>query len=95
MEILFIVTHANSGAMLKGLTSACRRQGVVYAIFFTGQGIRVLEQTDEDFSVGAEEALACEHSWHSNFGDLPCPLETGSQTANSRLLGSANKVVSL
>ena len=95
MDILFIVTQAGSGAILKGLTAACRRQNVTYAIFFTGKGIQALAQNEDDFSVGAEEALACEHTWQSNFGDQPCPLETGSQTANSRLLGNANKVVSL
>ena len=40
-------------------------------------------------------AVVCEESWHRFCGDAACPVELGSQTVNSALMGEAKKVVSL
>ena len=40
-------------------------------------------------------AVACEDSWHRFCAGAACPVELGSQTTNSALMGEAKKVVSL
>jgi hypothetical protein len=39
--------------------------------------------------------VVCEESWHRFCPQLACPVEAGSQTTNSALMGEARKVVSL
>jgi hypothetical protein len=39
--------------------------------------------------------VVCEESWHRFLPGLACPVEAGSQTSNSALMGEARKVVSL
>ena len=47
------------------------------------------------FVGGAARAVVCEESWHRFCPDSPCPVELGSQTVNSALMGEAQRVVSL
>ena len=44
---------------------------------------------------GARRLVVCEESWHRFCVDTACPVEFGSQTANSALIGDAARVVSL
>ena len=46
-------------------------------------------------SRGAAKAAACEVSWERYMGDQSCPVEIGSQTNNSAMVGDADKIVSL
>ena len=96
MNVLFIVAHGASGAYLRGLSGACRRKDVEFSIFFTGDGVRALSDAAVvDCAGHAAEAVVCDHSWGLAMQGAPCPLTPGSQTDHSRMLGSADRVVSL
>ena len=96
MNLLFVVAHGESGACLRGLADACRRNAVPYFVFFTGDGVRALSAPDTvERARRASEAVVCEHSWSQVMQDRSCPLELGSQTDHSRMLGCADRVVSL
>ena len=96
MNLLFVVAHGDAGAYLRGLSDACRRRGVKYSVFFTGDGVRALSGPETAASAGgAAESVVCEHSWSREMKDRACPLALGSQTDHSRLLGEADRVVSL
>ena len=96
MKVLFVVAHGESGACLRGLSDACRRNGVEFSVFFTGDGVRNLSVAATVEGVGhACEAVVCEHSWSQVTNGRACPLVLGSQTDHSRMLGSADRVVSL
>jgi hypothetical protein len=43
----------------------------------------------------AGRAVACEKSWEEYMGGAACPVELGSQTVNSALMGEAEKVISI
>ena len=96
MNLLFVVAHGASGACLRGLSAACRRNGVAFSVFFTGDGVRTLSAPDTvDHARHASEAVVCEHSWSQLMKGGACPLALGSQTDHSRMLGYADRVVSL
>ena len=96
MKTLFIVAHEDSGGYLCGLSGACRRKGVEFSIFFSGDGVRVLYDPAVVACAGyAAEAVVCEHSWSQAMERQSCPLTLGSQTDHSRMLGSADRVISL
>ena len=96
MNLLIVVAHGESGACLRGLADACRRNGVAFSVFFTGDGVRTLSAPDTVERAGhASEAVVCEHSWSQVMQGRTCPLALGSQTDHSRMLGGAGRVVSL
>ena len=96
MNLLFVVAHGESGAYLRGLSAACRRNRVAFSVFFTGDGVRTLSAPDTvEHARHASEAVVCEHSWSQLMKDGTCPLSLGSQTDHSRMLGCADRVVSL
>jgi len=96
MNVLFIVAHGASGDYLRGLSGACRRKEVEFSIFFTGDGVRTLSDSAVvDCAGHAAEAIVCDHSWGLAMQGASCPLTLGSQTDHSRMLGSADRVVSL
>ena len=65
-------------------------------MFFTGDGVRTLSDTEVVACADrAAESVVCEHSWSQAMARRPCPLTLGSQTDHSRMLGSADRVVSL
>ena len=96
MNVLFIVAHGASGDYLQGLSGACRRKDVEFSVFFTGDGVRALSDSAVVDCVGrAAEAVVCDHSWGLAMRGASCPLTLGSQTDHSRMLGAADRVVSL
>jgi hypothetical protein len=69
---------------------------VTWSCFFTGDGVKTLTRDDVLATVaGAAKAAACEVSWERHMGDQACPVEIGSQTNNSAMVGDVNKVISL
>lgn len=99
MEVMVLVSTRDSGKILKGLAAALARAGVDWGCFFTNDGVELAAELTRD--AGLAEALAssswvnvCEHSWH-RFGEGDCPIELGSQTQNSMMMGGAKRVVSL
>ena len=96
MNVLFVIAHGGSGGYLCGLSDACRRRRVTFSLFFTGDGVRTLRDAAVTAAAAhAAEAVVCEHSWSEAMTDRSCPLTLGSQTDHSRMLGSADRVVSL
>lgn len=96
MDLLFHVSTAAGGRLLLPLALAGRRANCRFGAFFTHEG--VLSLKDEALRAAladAERAVVCEESWHRFCAGLDCPVEAGSQTSNSALMGEARKVVSL
>lgn len=96
MDILFHVTTAEGGHFLLPLARACLRAGRSFACFFTHEGVLGLRsEALRDVLGQAQRAVACEESWHRYCKEAACPIEPGSQTINSILMGEAARVVSL
>jgi hypothetical protein len=96
IKILFEVTSGKAAKVLVPLARACNRNSISWACFFTGNGVKNLSDEDvKEIITGAVKAVACEVSWEQYMGDDTCPVETGSQTNNSALVGETEKVVSI
>ncbi|MCA1978435.1 MAG: hypothetical protein HXY29_02845 [Rhodocyclaceae bacterium] len=95
MNILFHVTTANSGTLLKSLALAARRANASFAVFFTHEGVSNLEDAELLAALSGSRAVVCEESWRRFRPGFDCPVEQGSQTTNSALVGEAERVVSL
>jgi hypothetical protein len=96
MKILFEVSSGDAASVLVPLARACDRNAVIWSCFFTGDGVKTLARDDVIATIaGAAKAAACEVSWERYMGDQPCPVEIGSQTNNSAMVGDVDKIVSL
>lgn len=96
MDFLFHVSTATGGQFLLPLVLAARRAGCSSGAFFTHDGVLGLKDARLITALaGIERAVVCEESWHRLCPGLDCPVEAGSQTDNSALMGLADKVVSL
>jgi hypothetical protein len=96
IDLLIIVSTADSGKVLMPLAGACRRRGLRWSCFFTNDGVRVLDEPELMRALScAEESIACEHSWERLAGNTICPITLGSQTGNSALVGRASKIIGL
>lgn len=96
MDILFHVSTAAGGRLLYPLLLAADRADCRVGAFFTHEGVFGLRDTDLAAALTrVERAVVCEESWHRFLPELACPVEAGSQTTNSALMGEARKVVSL
>lgn len=96
MDILFHVSTADGGRFLLPLAQSCRRVGCAFGAFFTHEGVLGLKDAGLQAALeSATQAVVCEESWHRYCGDTACPVEQGSQTVNSAMMGNARRVVSL
>jgi hypothetical protein len=96
VKFLFLVTTPHAARILVPLARACRRQGVQWSCFLTHDGVRVLERDEVRTIIpDASRAVACEYSWERFMGAQACPVELGSQTDHSIMVGEAARVVSL
>ena len=96
IKVLFEVTSCKAAEVLVPLARACNRNSIPWACFFTGNGVKNLAGEDvKEIITGAVKAVACEVSWEHFMGDDTCPVEIGSQTNNSALVGETDKVVSI
>jgi hypothetical protein len=96
MKILFEVSSGDAATVLVPLARACDRNAVTWSCFFTGDGVKTLARDDVLATVAeAAKATACEVSWERHMGDQACPVEIGSQTNNSAMVGDVSKVISL
>jgi hypothetical protein len=96
MDLLFIISTPEAGKVLLPMVAACRRKGVIWGIFFTNDGVRLLEDINViDALRCAKRAIVCEHSWSRFMPDTSCPADLGSQTQNSMMVGEVNHIISL
>ncbi|MFT5504419.1 MAG: hypothetical protein ACI845_003561 [Gammaproteobacteria bacterium] len=96
MSLLLVVSHSKSAPAFKGLAGACCRNQIEFSCFFTGEGVTVLGDREIEVLVEkAQRAVVCEHSWEIYTVGESSPVETGSQTDHSAMIGSARQVVSL
>ena len=96
IKILFEVTSGKAAEVLVPLARACNRNSIPWACFFTGNGVKNLsDEGVKEIITQAVKAVACEVSWELYMGDNTCPVEIGSQTNNSALVGETDKVVSI
>lgn len=95
MKLLIVVSNPKSRAALSGLLGACIRRKLAFACFFTGDGVTLLDDAGLVSELGnAARAVVCEHSWQQYSPDRPAPIEQGSQTDHSALMGEVSHVVS-
>ncbi len=95
MDILFHVGTEAGARYLAPLARACRRGHHAFAAFFTHEGVLALRDAGLREALDGARAVACEESWHRFCPEEACPVESGSQTTNSSLMGEAKRVVSL
>lgn len=96
MSLLFIVSTPQAKRVLLPLAAACRRKGTRWNCFFTNDGVNNLEDSQvAELACCAQRVVVCEHSWARYMGDKPCPVELGSQTQNSIMVGEAGRIISL
>lgn len=96
MNILFHISTAAGGALLLPLAQAANRVGASFGAFFTHEGVVGLQDGRlAGVLAAAERAVVCEESWQRHCGSIDCPVELGSQTINSALMGETSKVVAL
>ncbi len=97
MKIMFEVSSADAADILVSLARACDRNALTWGCFFTGDGVKTLTREDVLATVegGAAKAAACEVSWERHMGTRSSPVEIGSQTNNSAMVGDFDKIVSL
>lgn len=94
--VLIHVSTPASGDIAVALAGACQRAGVAWSCFFTNDGVKVLADSAAAAAFGtAARAVACEKSWEEFMGGAACPVELGSQTVNSALMGEADKVIGI
>jgi hypothetical protein len=96
MDVLLHITNPKAAPMAAALGKALSREGAKWGCFLTNDGVRALENADFSAAIGAAARVAvCEHSWDQFMAGRDCPVETGSQTINSLMMGEAARVVSL
>lgn len=95
-DLLVVVASATAGQSLPPLAAALGRAGARWTCFVTGAGVRALAEPGIAAALaGAAEAVACEHSWQREMGEVPCPIEAGSQFHLSLMLGDARRALTL
>lgn len=96
MKILFVISNPKTTDILLGLSHACSRAKQQYSCFFTGDGVKILENNEVITAIEtAERNVACEHSWEKYFSTQELPIEKGSQTDHSAMISMVDRVVSL
>ncbi len=95
MEILFLVSRAESESLLCALLRACARRHIPCGCFLTGPAAALASRAQVEIDLRACVGVAvCEYSWE-RFGRGPCLVTPGSQTDNSAMAASARRIVSL
>jgi hypothetical protein len=95
MNVLLVLSSRESGPIATGLIRALDRAGAHVECFFTNDGVALLNQPEFVAVVArTARAVACQHSWDIH-GAGDCPVERGSQTIHSSMIGEINRVISL
>lgn len=95
MDVLLVLTSRESGPIATGLIRALDRAGARWQCFFTNDGVELLNHPEFLTAIaGTARAVTCTHSWDI-YGSGDCPVERGSQTIHSSMMGEASRVISL
>ncbi len=91
------VTSRDSGRIAIPLMRALTRANTNWGCFLTNDGVELLENKKFLAALGkSAKAMVCEYSWEKIGKDRKsCPIEKGSQTFNSSMMGQARRLVSL
>jgi len=96
VKLLIVISAPTPAVVLVGIAGACQRKDLSYSCFVTGAGVQSLREPDVVNALkGAARSVVCEYSWSRYFPDLTAPIEEGSQTDHSAMIGEANRVISL
>jgi len=96
MKILIVIGNPDAVEALIGLASTCSRRDQPFLCFFTGDGVKILQNPEVLSAISkTERAVVCEYSWAKYFPDQQSPIEQGSQTDHSAMVSIVNQVVSL
>lgn len=96
MNLLFVISQEHGADLLLPLSNACIRRKCQYSCFFTGAGVKTLEdaQIKQNLNI-IENSVACHHSWDRYFPNTPSIAIMGSQTNLSEMIANHDKVVSI
>ncbi|MDB2589722.1 hypothetical protein N9345_01265 [Candidatus Thioglobus sp.] len=96
MNLLFIISQEHGADLLLPLSDACTRQKKQYSCFFTGAGVKVLEneKIKQNLTI-VENSVACHHSWDRYHPNTTSAATMGSQTNLSEMIANHDKVVSI
>ena len=95
MEILFLVSRAESAPTLRALLRACARRRVPCGCFLTGPAAALAHDPETETALRAcARAVVCEYSWE-RFGRGQSLVSLGSQTDSSAMAAQARRIVSL
>jgi len=96
VNLLIVISRPTSIAALIGFCGACLRRDQPYDCFVTGEGVRVLRDPEVVSMLReSRHAVVCEYSWSRLYPHDAPPIEEGSQTDHSAMIGKADQVVSL
>jgi len=97
MDLLLVISSADSAAIAAPLGEACVRADLDWGCFFTGQGVKTLKDDAFGDLVASNciEAVVCAEAWKDHMDGLDCPVDLGSQFHHSGLVAKADKVISL
>ena len=95
-DLMFHVTTPASLNILVGLCSAAQRNGCRWVMFLTNDAVALASEPRlQPVIKSAMRIVVCESSWERFAPEQVCPVEMGSQTSNSEMIGFARHVISL
>tara|TARA_B100001142_G_C14222063_1_gene611937 strand:+ start:381 stop:674 length:294 start_codon:yes stop_codon:yes gene_type:complete len=97
MDVMIHVTSRDSEKIALPLMRALTRANTDWGCFLTNDGVELLEnKMFVDALSVSSQALVCEYSWEKAGKNIKnCPIEKGSQSFNSSMMGQALRLVSL
>jgi hypothetical protein len=97
MDVMLHITTRDSGNIAIPLMLALTRANTDWGCFLTNDGVELLENKMFVAAIAkSTQAMVCEFSWEKAGKDKNrCPIEKGSQTINSSMMGKALRIVSL
>ena len=97
MDVMIHVTSRDSGEIALPLMRALTRANTNWGCFLTNDGVELLENKKFVAALSnSSQAMVCEYSWEKAGKNIKsCPIEKGSQTFNSSMMGQAMRLVSL
>jgi len=96
LYLLIVVTNSSSSRIATPLARACKEAGINWGMFFTNDGVKTLGDPELASTLTkANRAVVCQESWNQHMPDMANPVECGSQTDCSALVGTAARVLGL